>query len=321
MGCKTFETFSSALEWIAMTKFKIQQVLHLLDDFLFIAPSERLCQQQLNIFLEFCLHLGVPIAPEKTCGPSTTLSFVGIELDTVLKEARLPQDKLDKCVTIILEFQHRKKVLIRLRAFLAQIIPKLSSVLCAHWLSMHSFGLVRWPHPIRERVPLFNNFYDNWLNFLILQERLCHLNLLSYYKHNITSSTASRLIAQLSHCYFTYSTGVSCLVHFSLIVENPSPVISLLNSFRGLWNLAVLTSRYKGHSFCIGAASYAADRGFQILKFALWDDGNPMHLLNRSRFLLCLLNLVLHSYIKIDEIGWFTGVISLISRVNVITWM
>ena len=122
-----------------MTKFKIQQVLHLLDDFLFIAPSERLCQQQLNIFLEFCLHLGVPIAPEKTCGPSTTLSFVGIELDTVLKEARLPQDKLDKCVTIILEFQHRKKVLIRLRAFLAQIIPKLSP----HWLSMHSFGLVK----------------------------------------------------------------------------------------------------------------------------------------------------------------------------------
>lgn len=47
-SCKTFETFSSALEWIARTKFKIQHVLHLLDDFLFIAPSERLCQQQLN---------------------------------------------------------------------------------------------------------------------------------------------------------------------------------------------------------------------------------------------------------------------------------
>ena len=112
-SCKTFETFSSALEWIARTKFKIQHVLHLLDDFLFIAPSERLCQQQLNIFLQFCSYLGVPIAPEKTFGPSTTLSFVGIELDTVLKEARLPQDKLDKCVTTILEFRHRKKVTLR----------------------------------------------------------------------------------------------------------------------------------------------------------------------------------------------------------------
>ena len=100
-SCKTFKTFSSALEWIDRTKFKIQHVLHLLDDFLFIALSERLCQQQLNIFLEFCSYLGFPIAPEKTCGPSTTLSFVGIALDTVLKDARLPQDKLDKCVTTI----------------------------------------------------------------------------------------------------------------------------------------------------------------------------------------------------------------------------
>ena len=109
-SCKTFETFSSALEWIARTKFKIQHVLHLLDDFLFIAPSERLCRQQLNIVLEFCSYLGVPIAPEKTCGPATTLSFVGIEFENVLKEARLSQNKLDKCVSTILEFQQRKKV-------------------------------------------------------------------------------------------------------------------------------------------------------------------------------------------------------------------
>ena len=45
-SCKTFETFSSAFEWIARTKFKIPHVLHLLDNFLFIPPSERLCQQQ-----------------------------------------------------------------------------------------------------------------------------------------------------------------------------------------------------------------------------------------------------------------------------------
>ena len=112
-SCKTFETFSSAPKWIFRTKFKIPDVLHLLDNFLFLAPSERLCQQQLNIFLEFCSYLGVPKAPEKTCGPVTTLYFVGIELDTVLKEARLPQDKLDKCVTTILEFQHRKNITLR----------------------------------------------------------------------------------------------------------------------------------------------------------------------------------------------------------------
>ena len=69
-SCKTFETFSSALEWIARTKLLIDLMLHLLDDFLIVAPSYDLWHAQLNKFLQLCEFLGVPIAPEKTCGPS-----------------------------------------------------------------------------------------------------------------------------------------------------------------------------------------------------------------------------------------------------------
>ena len=36
------------------------------------------------------------MAPEKTCGPATTLSFAGIELDSICSEARLPIDKIHK---------------------------------------------------------------------------------------------------------------------------------------------------------------------------------------------------------------------------------
>ena len=36
------------------------------------------------------------MAPEKTIGPSSTISFPGIGLDSVLMEARLPPDKLIK---------------------------------------------------------------------------------------------------------------------------------------------------------------------------------------------------------------------------------
>lgn len=64
----------------------------------------------MDIFLSLCQYLGIPIAPGKTCGPSTILSFAGIELDTVQSEARLPQDKLDKCTELISNFLHRKKV-------------------------------------------------------------------------------------------------------------------------------------------------------------------------------------------------------------------
>ena len=41
-SCKTFETFCSALEWIAQNKLHIRHILHLLDDFLIIAPSYQL---------------------------------------------------------------------------------------------------------------------------------------------------------------------------------------------------------------------------------------------------------------------------------------
>ena len=107
--CLTFQTFSSALKWIAQSKFKIDHILHLLDDFLFIESSQFNCQKTLDLFLGLCSQLGVPMVPEKTCGPSTILSFAGIELDTVVMEARLPMDKIKECVSLIKDFLLRKK--------------------------------------------------------------------------------------------------------------------------------------------------------------------------------------------------------------------
>ena len=72
-----------------------------------------LCQDQLHLFLELCSYLGIPIAPEKTCGPATTLSFAGIELDSVSFEARLPMNKIDKCLSLIGSFLTRKKVTLK----------------------------------------------------------------------------------------------------------------------------------------------------------------------------------------------------------------
>ena len=76
----------------------------LLDDFLIISPSNESCQHQLDTFLMLCSFLGIPMAPEKTVGPSTTLAFAGIQLDTALMEARLTQEKLDKCQDLLSTF-------------------------------------------------------------------------------------------------------------------------------------------------------------------------------------------------------------------------
>ena len=47
-------------------------------------------------FSSYVYYLGVPIAQEKTCGPSHVIQFAGITLDSINKEARLPEDKLQK---------------------------------------------------------------------------------------------------------------------------------------------------------------------------------------------------------------------------------
>ena len=109
-SCKTFETFSTGIEWIAQTKLYITDILHLLDDFLIISPTENLCSKQLDLFLMLCSYLGIPMAPEKSVGPSQIISFAGIELDSILMEARLPQKKLVKCQALILAFLKRRKV-------------------------------------------------------------------------------------------------------------------------------------------------------------------------------------------------------------------
>ena len=42
-SCNIFETFSTAFEWIASTKLQASAVIHILDDFLFLAPSYNKC--------------------------------------------------------------------------------------------------------------------------------------------------------------------------------------------------------------------------------------------------------------------------------------
>lgn len=78
-SCKTFEAFSTAIEWITQEKLGIQNIIHLLDDFFICELSYQKCADGLKRFLSLCHHLGVPMAPEKTVGPSTVLTFAGIE--------------------------------------------------------------------------------------------------------------------------------------------------------------------------------------------------------------------------------------------------
>ena len=56
------------------------------------------------------MEIGVPLAPDKTVGPSTAFPFLCIVLDTVNLEARLPEDYFVKDRELLLTFHGKQKV-------------------------------------------------------------------------------------------------------------------------------------------------------------------------------------------------------------------
>ncbi|VDI10949.1 Hypothetical predicted protein [Mytilus galloprovincialis] len=108
-SCKIFEEFSTALEWIALTKLGITSMVHILDDFLIIEKSKEDAISKLKAFVNLCEDLGVPLSAEKTELPSQVMDFVGITLDVIKQEARLPPDKITKCRHLLEKFSHMKR--------------------------------------------------------------------------------------------------------------------------------------------------------------------------------------------------------------------
>ena len=84
------------------------------DDFLLLAPpaSEK-GAEFLRIALEILDHLGIPVASHKTEGPATLVVFLGILIDTLSFELRLPGDKLARLRVLLQSFAHKRSCTMR----------------------------------------------------------------------------------------------------------------------------------------------------------------------------------------------------------------
>ena len=89
--------FSRRLRTPWSGSFPRQESVHYLDDFLIVAhPASNQCRDDLRRLLDVFTHLRVPIAEDKLEGPTTSLWFLGIELDSDRMVLCLPQEKLSK---------------------------------------------------------------------------------------------------------------------------------------------------------------------------------------------------------------------------------
>ena len=126
-ACAIFQRFSDAISQVACDLCVRGQICNVLDDFLVVSKSEGACRDDLAGLLELAKDIGIPIAKEKTEGPLTSITFLGIEIDTVSRELRLPMGKVADCSQLIGSFLARQKVTLR---ELQSLIGKLSFACC-----------------------------------------------------------------------------------------------------------------------------------------------------------------------------------------------
>ena len=110
ISCSTWEKFGTFIEWAVRQVSTQGSLLHYIDDFLFIGASGTTqCSDLMNNFHKVCEKLGVPIAPEKTEGPTTNLVFLGLTIDSSKQTVTIPQSKLQELRLLIVAILKKKK--------------------------------------------------------------------------------------------------------------------------------------------------------------------------------------------------------------------
>ena len=91
---KLFNVVADALEWHLRQK-GIKHVFHYLNDFVVVArPTAPDCAAALGIIDAECARLGIPITEHKRDGPTTCLTFLGIEIEQSLPSSDCQQTRL-----------------------------------------------------------------------------------------------------------------------------------------------------------------------------------------------------------------------------------
>ena len=79
---KIFSAVADGLQWILVQK-GVTHLLHFLDDFIFVAASPVEALTQKDTLVSTCSQPGIPLEMSKLEGPTTCLTFLCIEVNTV----------------------------------------------------------------------------------------------------------------------------------------------------------------------------------------------------------------------------------------------
>ena len=105
---KLFSAVADSLAWALQCEGVVNSI-HYLDDFLFWGPPEStVCESALQKAIALSERLGLPVATQKTVSPTTVLTFLGIEIDSVAMVLRLPAEKLGRLRETLAQWERKR---------------------------------------------------------------------------------------------------------------------------------------------------------------------------------------------------------------------
>ena len=180
-----FTVIADALQWI-IEQNGAQPIFHYLDDYITVGPPDSpQCRNNLTIIKTTCKNLGVPLEESKSEGPTPCITFLGLELDSIARIIRLPDDKLARLcqslqewgnikatrkrnlLSLISHLQHAAKVVRQGRSFLRRLIDLASMV-------NHLDGFIRLNIPARSDIMWWRTFAKHWNGTSMLYEDRLH---------------------------------------------------------------------------------------------------------------------------------------------------
>ena len=122
-SCRLWEMYATALHHLLERVLSIRgdpqralrMIIHYVDDFLIVAPTKELAGALRDAALALCSMLGLPMAADKTEGPTQQLTFLGIELDSVAQEMRLAADKLQSLRALLEAWEDKSRASVKLK--------------------------------------------------------------------------------------------------------------------------------------------------------------------------------------------------------------
>lgn len=165
-----FTALADAIEWITRQR-GASLLTHYLDDFTVLGKAgSPECAESLSLLHGICEDLGVPIAPDKCEGPATCMTILGIEIDSISQEVRLPINKLGRLKQTIRQWRGRKACTLReLQSLIGQLNHACKVVRPGRVFLSRMFRLAASARRPSHRVRLNREFRSDlewWHSFL-----------------------------------------------------------------------------------------------------------------------------------------------------------